>query len=75
MPYTRFDNNSISNIAYPYFIRTVCIKLLIQHVWIDQLVMIRVSGDFKALVATAFDAVLLFDASYHIQANVVALLD
>lgn len=42
------------------------VKLLIEHVWIDQFVMIRVSGDFKALMTTAFDAVFLFDASDHV---------
>jgi hypothetical protein len=36
--------------------------------------MIRVSGDFKALVTTAFDAKFFFDVSDHVQANIMALL-
>ena len=53
----------ISNVTDPRFIRTLGIKLLIQYVWINQLVVIGVGGDFKAFVATAFDTMFFFNTS------------
>ena len=49
------------------------IKLLIQHVWIDKLIMVGVGNDFKALVTTAFDVALSFDTSDHVLADVMPL--
>ena len=48
-------------------------KLLIQYVWIDQLVVIGVGGDFKAFVVMAFDAMFFFNTSDHILANIMPL--
>jgi hypothetical protein len=39
-----------------------------------QFVVIGAGGDFKAFVATAFDAVFLFDASDHVGTDVMTLL-
>ncbi len=42
----------------PDLVKRVCIELLINQVWISQLVMIGVYIDLKVLVMTAFNAVL-----------------
>ena len=64
----------IGDIIDPRLIRPTGIELLLKYVWINQLIVIGVSGDFKAFVTTAFDAMFFFDTSDHVQTNVMALL-
>ena len=54
----------------PDLARRACIELLINQVWISQLVIIGVYIDFKVLVMTAFNAVLF----WHILNRSLSLL-